>query len=649
MKLNSPTSVASHLLAPLALLAGATAAPQYTSFSTTVTPPTMGTDLGVDDLVITPDGRYAIYRDMAVLTNTRVVDLETGEYVLQLTSDLGPDCGSAGDASCSAPCNDALATTNSRAISLGQQVKIIDLTAQPPVELASLDCGIWPRDVALSGDGSFAIIRGGRGVRGGTYVVDMGTGATLLFSPSQPRAVGVQLGSDLAAASDFHGVSLAWDAGNIETDVLIVEFDPASGGGPQVVLDTAMTAGFLGDPMDVAISPDGQFATVRTSEQVALFRLDGVNTALVRTFDAFNIGLLPFGTATTDTVVSTNTLWATISVANSTTADGLLNVQNLQTGQNWFAFLDGTPRDLVLTPDNESLLVHTGEKIYRFDLTNLPATPALSNSNFRNFLATASGLLAGIDSVEATNERAIVMAPSNGNTRVRIFDLTQGTTPNFIYGTLLDGGPLDVAIAEDSSYALAVTQESYVVVDVRTGEEQLRVQRSFPAAGFPWSDAAAIHPKHLAAGGYIFNNGPGWMDTVDLVSRENLSCRSLPNSTGQVSDLFANGSTRVDQNDLTINVRFLPPNSAGIFFLADGTGSVQQGGGILCLGGAIVRLPLVVASPEGVVTYPLDLQGLPPAAGMITAGTTRFIQLAHRDIPSAGAFNYSNSSELLFE
>ncbi len=649
MKITRPSRTASFALAQLALVAGATAAPQYTSFSTEVTP-SLGDDVGVDDVAITPDGRYAVYRDVAIQTNTRIVDLASGEYVLELQSGLGPDCPGPGSIPCSGPCNDALEVTNERAISLGQQVKIIDLTAQPPVEIASLDCGIWPRDVALSDDGSTAIIRGGRGISGGTYVVDMNTGSILLFSPSEPRAVGQQLGSDLAAADDFHGVTLAWDGGNVETDVLVVEFDPAGGGGPQVVLDTAATAGFLGDPMDVAMSPDGQFATVRTSEQVAVFRLDGTNTALVRTFDSFPGGTLPFGTTTTDTIVSTNTLWATITIADGVTSDGYLNIQNIQTGQNWFAFLDGSPRDLLLTPDNESLLVHTGQKIYRFNLANLPGSPALNTTTFRPFPASAAGILAGIDSVAATNERAVVMAPVGTNdTRVRIYDLTQGVTPNFVFGTVLSGRPVDVDIAVDGSYAMLVTQQSYMIFDLRTGEERLRVERTFPFAGWPWSDGAAIHPKHAVAGGHKDPAFVSWFDTIDLVSREDLSCNSLPNSTGVTGDLFALGSSRVDENDLTLNARFLPPNAAGLFFLASGTNSVPLGGGIICIGGTVLRLPIVFASAEGAVSYDLDLTALPPAGAGIVAGTTWYTQLAHRDLPSAGAFNYTNASSILFE
>ncbi|MEM8710543.1 MAG: hypothetical protein AAGG01_06295, partial [Planctomycetota bacterium] len=186
--------------------------------------------------------------------------------------------------------------------------------------------------------------------------------------------------------------------------------------------------------------------------------------------------------------------------------------------------------------------------------------------------------------------------------------------------------------------------------DLRTSEEVLRVERTFNGdLGWPWSDGAAIHPKHLMVGGIRQILFDGWVDTVDLVSREDLSCRSLPNSTGEVGDLYALGSTRVDENDLSLNVRFLPPNAAGLFFLASGTNQIPLGGGILCIGGTVLRLPVVTASAEGTVSYDVDLTTLPAAGAGIVAGSTWYAQLAHRDLPGSGGFNYSNASSLLFE
>ena len=166
---------------------------------------------------------------------------------------------------------------------------------------------------------------------------------------------------------------------------------------------------------------------------------------------------------------------------------------------------------------------------------------------------------------------------------------------------------------------------------------------------WPWSDGAAVHPQQMIVGGIATVNAIGWADAVDLVSRENLSCNSLPNSTGSTGDLFALGSTRIAENDLILNARFVPSGAIGAFFLGSGTNQLPLGGGILCVGGTILRLPVVIASAEGVVSFPLDLNNLPPAGAGIVVGSTWFAQFAHRELPSAGNFNYTNASSLLFE
>ncbi|MFT6108994.1 MAG: hypothetical protein ACJA2W_001907 [Planctomycetota bacterium] len=73
------------------------------------------------------------------------------------------------------------------------------------------------------------------------------------------------------------------------------------------------------------------------------------------------------------------------------------------------------------------------------------------------------------------------------------------------------------------------------------------------------------------------------------------------------------------------------------------------GGGILCLGGTVIRLPVVVASAEGQASYSVDLTTLPPAGAGIVSGSTWYTQLAHRDTPAFGFFNYTNASSLMFE
>ncbi|MFT6107384.1 MAG: hypothetical protein ACJA2W_000290, partial [Planctomycetota bacterium] len=588
------------------LLLASPASGQYTSF-------TDSTSLGSDDCQITPDGRYAVVRDTAIATRTDVFDLATSQLVLRVTSSLGPDCPNPTNASCSGPCNDAVEVTNTRAITLGQQVQLIDLSGPTPTAIAEIYCGLHPRDVSISTDERFAIVRGGSGLSGGTYVIDMANGSVLLYSPSEPRRWDRQLGNDLSGASDFHGVTLSYDILSSETDVLIVEFDPSSGTGPQVVLDTAMTTGLDGDPMDVAVTPDGTHAIVRAENEIGIFSLNGTSSTLVRRFSSFPGPMLPFGTTAFDTMVASNRYWASISLGDGSTSAGYLNIQDIVTGQEWFAFLDGAPRDLELTPSGNSLMVHTGRKVYRFDLTNLPALPALNNSTFLPFPATAAGLLAGLDSVVCTDTMAVAIAPNGGNTRMRIYDLTNGTTPVRVLGQEFPGIPIDVEIAPDNSYALATSQEGFLLVDLRTLTVRHERTSVLGNVGFPWADGAVLHPKYGAAFGIASVGWSNWFDGIDLVSREDLSCRSLPNSTGEVGDFFALGSTRVNENDLELHARFLPPNAAGLFFLSSGVGSQPLGGGILCLGGTVIRLPVVVASAEGQASYSVDLTTLPPA------------------------------------
>ena len=607
------------------------------------------TSLGTDDIEITPDGRYAVVRDTAIMTGTHVFDLVEGTQVFSVFSAVGPDCPSAGTVSCSGPCNDAVEVTNDRAITLGQQVQLIDLTTQPPTRIAEVYCGLHPRDVSISGDGRFAIVRGGTGPSGGTYVIDMANGSVLLFTPSQNQDWALQLGNDLSAADAFHGVTLSYDIFTGQAGVVVVEFDPSTGGGPQIVFDTAMSTGLSGSPMDVAISPDGTHAVVRAENEVGLYRLDGVNTALVRTFNAFPGATVPFGTTAFDTVVINDNVWASISLGDPTIAQGYINVGDLATGMSWFAFLDGAPRDMALTPSGDKLLVHTSRRLYGFDLTGLPTSSALDNTQFVPSSATATGLLAGLDSIVCTEDFAVAITPEGLRTRMRIYDLTNGTKPRWVYGDIFDGRPIDLAIAEDDSFALGVTQQGYSLVDLRTLTMQLQRFNAFLSPGWPWADGAALLPKQGAAGGIAGEHWSNWLDGIDLVSRETVFCESFANSTGTVGDLYALGSTRVADNDLELHARFLPPNAAGFFLLSATAGTSPAGGGLLCLAGTTLNLPMVVASASGQASYALDLTNLPAAGGPIVAGSTWYAQLVHRDVPSAGAFNYTNGSELLFE
>ena len=618
------------LAALAAVLAASSASAQYTTFRHI-------NSLGMDDVAITPDGRYAVGRDTAIDTNGFVFDLAQQQLVYEVA---------ANGASNSGPCNDAVEVTNDRAVVLGGPVQLIDLTLPTPARIAEFDMGRFPRDLAIAEGGRYAIVRGGDGSRGGSYVIDLQAGAIVLSHASEPREYFLQLGNDVAAASEFHGVTLGWDDGTGETDILVVEFSPAGGGGPRIVLDTQLQSGLSGAPMDVAISPDGMHAVVRSEDEVALVRLDGTNTQIIRTFSGFPAGTIPYGTTSFDTAVITDTTWATITLADPNVAGSYVNVQDIATGANWFAMVEGAARDLELTPDGNSLLVHTGRRVYHFDYAGLPAGGGpMTLQTSVPFPATESGLVAGLDSVVCTDDRAVVIAPNGGSMRVRVYDLIRGQAPVRVMGVPIDGIPIDVDITKDGSYAVATTQERYIVIDLRTLTVALDQAYTYAAPGYPWSDGVALHPDHAAAFGIRGNNFGGWIDLVDLVSREQLSCRSLPNSTGEVGALYATGSTRVASNDLTLHASSVAPNTLGLFFISSGTNNSPMGGGILCLGGTVLRNPVVATTAAGTASFAVDLTALPA----VSVGSTWYTQFVHREPPAFGFFTYTNASSLLFE
>lgn len=616
-----------------ALLAAATLCPlaagQFTTYEDR-------TSLGINDAAITPDGRYLVARDNGAGTETYVVDLASGQRVARFMA------GSASIAE--GPANDAVVVSNSRAVTIGSEVSVIDLTTPLPTLISSIRAGLRPRDLAMDAMEQRVIVRGGDG----TYVIELATGTVELFSPSAIQGV-AELGNDMAAASADHGVTLSYDPSTDTTGILVVEFDPASGGGPRVVLDTSVTQPLANRPMDLAISPDGQYVTVRSEDELAVVRLDGGNTAVERTFNSFNGTVVPFGDTAFDTVVSNNEVWASFTINDGSTSDGSLNIQDLASGFTWFAFLSGTPRDLEITPDGNTLLVHTGTRIYEFDLASLPVGFAgLPNTNNRPVVATHSGLLAGLDSVVCTNTHAAVISPDSGSTNIRVYDLTTDTRPERIFGTTIPGWPVDVDISKDGNWIVAASINHSLVFDVRT----LEVRLSEPAnvgGDFTWCDGVVVHPDHAATFGVGgFNSNQGWLRAHDLVSRETLSCRSNPNSTGAIGELFVLGSTRASENDLGLRARFLPPSSVGLFILGDASQLTPLGAGNACVAGNLFRAPVQVTDADGAVAFDLDTGAFPVVGGGFIAGSTWFAQFVHRDTPAAGGFNFSNASQLEF-
>ena len=131
---------------------------------------------------------------------------------------------------------------------------------------------------------------------------------------------------------------------------------------------------------------------------------------------------------------------------------------------------------------------------------------------------------------------------------------------------------------------------------------------------------------------------------------------AVPNSSGCVGRLSAEGSAAASSNDLTLRASSLPQNVFGLFLSARAIGSTPQPGGstgTLCLAGPIGRFnaPGQVQSSgaAGELLLALDLTALPTPNALVaaTAGETWAFQAWHRTVGGASS-NFTDAVALTF-
>lgn len=123
-------------------------------------------------------------------------------------------------------------------------------------------------------------------------------------------------------------------------------------------------------------------------------------------------------------------------------------------------------------------------------------------------------------------------------------------------------------------------------------------------------------------------------------------CVGAPNSTGPGARIGWSGSTSVAANALQLSVTGATAATSGIFFYAANSISAQPfRNGFLCIGGGILRLPLVSTSASGVASLALDIGNPPAPQGQITAGSAWSFQFWYRD--SSASPGFSNTSDAL--
>ncbi len=132
-------------------------------------------------------------------------------------------------------------------------------------------------------------------------------------------------------------------------------------------------------------------------------------------------------------------------------------------------------------------------------------------------------------------------------------------------------------------------------------------------------------------------------------------CAAVPNSTGQVGNLEAFGSSVAANNAVSLVASSLPPFEFGLFLTSSTQGFVPAAGGSmgnLCLGGAIGRYvqpgQVMNAGAAGVIVLPINLTQTPQGTGFVSvlAGQTRSWQVYHRDGISS---NYTQGLSVTFQ
>lgn len=139
---------------------------------------------------------------------------------------------------------------------------------------------------------------------------------------------------------------------------------------------------------------------------------------------------------------------------------------------------------------------------------------------------------------------------------------------------------------------------------------------------------------------YILDQTGGEIFRVEEVcSVPSVYCLSAPNSTGFGASITAIGSASLSQNNLSLLTVTCPANVTGLYIYGTAQTQVPLGNGFRCIGGSIVRMPVLQTDAFGdavQTVLPGSIPGLAP-------GVTRYFQFWYRDPQGGGAgFNLSD-------
>ncbi len=636
------------LLVPVLLLLGPTARAQFVVDD--------HLDLfGVDDFVITPDGRFAVGRENSQLTTMWIHDLVQGGPAVRYEADQSAIGG---------PVQDAVAVTNERAFLIGSQLVIADLTTPGTSLIAKHDVGVWPRDLALTPNGLLLAVRGGHGAApgaGGLFVFDAVGGALLASHPGEPSPFFQSQHTfdvDSVVASDRWAVMSSYlepSPGQYATRVSVWDLAPAAGP-PVVVFETSAANDLEGVPHDLSMAPDGSFVAVRAEFEVGLIDLSGSVPALAWKRPLFNQPG-PFGNSAMDSIEVTNERIATLSRWSNGGFGAQVDVFD-RAGNQFYQILFGDPHDLAITPSGERLVLRTHTQVVLYDILNLPTVGnQLSLLDFALLPASHTSWGAGMDSIVASETHAVACARVDETTTITVYDIRADQLDPILVHTM-PSRPIDLELSPDTRTVWITGFTHVLAIDLRA---RAVVFEHVPTTGggYPWCDGVAVGAGHAVAFGYRVDPPPGsqlpsnsgWVSILDTFRQPAAFCPATINSSGTVTELFATGSARASANDLELWAAGAPPGVFAAFQYGNlAPPPAPFGDGFLCVGGQLARFAVVAVNADGIAHQVVDNQALPVGGGLLSPGSTWNFQFIHRDSPAVGAgWNLSQGLAIPFE
>jgi hypothetical protein len=392
------------------------------------------------DLAITPDGTQAVARHANLV---RVYDLVAGIRTRQ------DGIAGAGGGS------DWVEVTNTRAVTVGaNQWRIYNIGVTPAVLMASGGLlGGAGHDIAITPDGSRAVVRAGQGVH--VFNLDTATVA------AQFAMAGGGFGSDWVEVTNSRAVTLGANQWHVY-DI---------GAATPVLLGSGTTLG--AGAHDIAITPSGTQAVVRGGVGVHVLQLGAPVPALVGTTIGPGLG--------SDFAEATNARAITLG-GNEWQIYDLGTVPATLLGSGFL--LGAAGKDVDIQPGGLYAVVRLGQGATRFNLGTTAAS----------FLGALPGPGGGSDWAVATNTRSLVLAPL----QYQVHDISGAFPLPVATGPLAAGGVHDVVVTPDQTRALVRVGPFLYQIDLATGASQRRAVQG-GSAGSDWVQATDTRAITLVA------------------------------------------------------------------------------------------------------------------------------------------------------